>query len=178
MTLDEFWSKLEQVGWLRDIPDSERNRLQDAVADHFTRDSKYAFYSLAVTSFDPECIEGTGPTDACSYYSVLNQLARSSYGRFSPTDIHDELVNDNGIARISFKHASTLFQCEVPWEDDWFQEPVLELVNQAIKKVEVKEQFIPLPPCDQSVSLAFTTPSIYKEAVRAGLIPPDDFLED
>jgi hypothetical protein len=89
MTEGEFWSKLEQIGWLDAVPDAERTRLRTAVADAFSRDPKYAFYALAVTSFDPECIEGSGPNDACSYYSVVTQLAEASLGRFAPTELRD-----------------------------------------------------------------------------------------
>jgi hypothetical protein len=75
------------------------------------------------------------------------------------------------VARVSFQHGGKLFQCEVPLEDDWFQQPVLDLVNKAIKASKAKEQFIPLPLCDQTVSLVLVPRSLYKKAVSAGLIP-------
>ncbi|MBI1916774.1 MAG: hypothetical protein HYS12_18870 [Planctomycetes bacterium] len=177
MTEAEFWSKLEEVGWLDAVPTAERTRLRAAVSDAFTGDPKYAFYALAVTSFDPECIEGSGPEDPCSYYSVLSQLAEASYGPFAPADLRDELDEDSGVARVSFKQGGQLFSCEVPWEDDWFQEPVLDLVNKAIKANKAKEQFIPLPPCDQTISLVLVPPAIYKKAVSAGIIPRKHLLD-
>ncbi len=176
MTEGEFWSKLAEIGWLDAVPEAERTRLRAAVADSFTRDPRYAFYSLAVTSFDPECIEGSGPDDSCSYYSVVSQLAKASYGKFAPTDLSDELDEGAGVARVSFQHGGKVFSCEVPWEDDWFQQPVLDLVNKAIKAGKTTEQFIPLPLCDQTISLVLVPPSLYKKAVSAGLIPRKHLL--
>jgi len=146
MTEHEFFDTLEVIGWIDAVPKPECTRLSTAVADAFTRDPKYAFYSLAVTSFDPECIEGSGPDDDCSYYSVVTQLAKASYGKFTPTDLRDELDETANLARVSFTHGGKVFKCEVRWEDDWFQEPVLDLVNTAIMASNAKEQFIPLPP--------------------------------
>ncbi len=152
-------------------------RLQAAVTDAFTREPRYAFYSLAVTSFDPECIEGSGADETCSYYSVVMQLAKASSGKFAPTDLRDQLDTAAGVARVSFNHRGKHFECEVAWEDDWFQPPVLDLVNKAIKAGRAKEQFIPLPPCDQTISLVLVPPALYKKAMSAGLIPREALLE-
>src|SRR5262245_57623153 len=94
---------------------------------------------LAVTSFDPECIEGSGPDAPRSYHSVVSQLANASYGKFAPTELNDELDGEAGVARVSFRHGGKLFSCEVPWQVDWFQEPVLDLINKAIKPRKAKE---------------------------------------
>jgi hypothetical protein len=176
MTEGEFWAKLEEIGWLDAVPPAECTRLRAAVAEAFTRDPKYAFYALAVTSFDPECVEGSGPDDPCSYHSVVSQLAKTSYGQFAPVNLRDELDEGAGVARVSFEHAGKTFKCEVPWEDDWFQQPVLDLVNKAVKAGKAKEQFIPLPPCDQTISLVLVPPALYKKAVGAGLIPRKPLL--
>ena len=176
MTEGEFWDKLVQIGWLDVVPDAERSRLRAAVADYFTRDPAYAFYALAVTSFDPECIEGSGPDDCCSYYSVVSQLAKASHGKFSPTELRDELDEGAGVARVSFRHGGKGFSCEVPWEDDWFQQPVLDLVNRALRAGKAKEQFIALPLCDQTISLVLVPPALFKKAVSAGLIPRKHLL--
>jgi hypothetical protein len=59
----------------------------------------------------------------------------------------------------------------VPREDDWFQRPVLDLVNKAMKAGKAREQFIPLPLRDQTIALVLVPPALFKKAVRAGLIP-------
>ena len=76
------------------------------------------------------------------------------------------------MARVAFRHRGKVFKCEVPWGGGTFQQPVLDLVNQAIKAGQTEEQFIPLPPCDQTISLVLVPPALYKKAVDAGLIPP------
>ncbi len=59
---------------------------------------------LAVTGFDPECIEGSGADEPCSYHSVITQLAEASYGTFAPVDLRDELDETAGVApRVSFR---------------------------------------------------------------------------
>lgn len=178
MLESEFRSKLETIGWLDASTQEERTRLHVALADAYGRNPDYAFYALAVTSFDPECIESTGPEDSCSYYSVISQLVAASSGRFAPTDLHDELDGAAGVARISFRCVGNVFACEVPWEDDWFKGQVLDLVNDAMTACKVPEQFIALPPCDQTISLVLVSPEVYEKAVSVALIPQNDILED
>jgi hypothetical protein len=170
LTKDEFWAKLEEIGWLDAVTEAERKRLRTALAKAFKRDPRLAFSALAVISFDAVCIEGEGPRGN-TYYTVLRKLARASRGKFAPTDIADELVDEEDVAQISFRHGGKVFSCEVPYEDDWFQRPVLDLVNKAMKAGKAREQFIPLPLREQTIALVLAPPALYKKAVRAGLIP-------
>lgn len=107
---------------------------------------------------------------------MVSQFANASSCKFAPVNLRDELDEGAGVARVSFEHGGKTFSCEVPWEDDWFQQPVLDLVNKALKAGKAKEQFIPLPPCDQSISLVLVPPALYKKAVGAGLIPRKPLL--
>jgi hypothetical protein len=170
LTQGEFWGKLEEIGWLAAVPEAERKRLRTALARAFKRDPRLAFSALAVISFDAVCIEGEGP-GGNTYYTVLRKLARASRGTFAPTDISDELVDEDDTALISFRHGGKVYSCEVPWEDDWFQRPVLDLVNKAMKAGKAREQFIPLPLREQTIALVLVPPALFKKAVRAGLIP-------
>lgn len=177
MNESNFWTTLGEIGWLALLSEAEHVRLQGAVREQFVRDSKYAFYALAVTVFDPECIEGTGPNEACSYYSVLLQLAKASGGCFQPLLIHDELDYELGVARVSFEHYGHAYSIEVSYQDDWFQQEVLDLVNRALRESGCDRQFLPLPPCDQTVSLCFVPADVFDRAVRKGLIPEVEFFE-
>jgi hypothetical protein len=58
-----------------------------------------------------------------------------------------------------------------------FQQPVLDLINKALRANKLKDQFIPLPLCDQTISLVLVPPSMYKKAVGAGLIPRRHLLD-
>ena len=116
------------------------------------------------------CSSDLGP-GGNTYYTALRKLARASRGTFAPTDISDELVDDEDVALISFRHDGKVFSCEVPYEDDWFQRPVLDLVNKAMKAGKAREQFIPLPLREQTIALVLVPPALHKKAVRAGLIP-------
>ncbi len=44
-------------------------------------------------------------------------------------------------------------------------------LNEAIEAGKAEEQFIPLPPCDQTISLVLVPPALYKTAASAGPIP-------
>ena len=59
---------------------------------------------MAVLTFDPEGIEGGGPDEPNSYYAIISQLAEASCGLFTPTEISDELDEDEEVARIAFTH--------------------------------------------------------------------------
>jgi hypothetical protein len=174
MNKQQYWEALNAIGWFGLLPEDERHRAQNALHHAFDHDPKLAYFSLAVTSFDPECIEGDGPDSLCSYHSVLQQLAEASYGFFTPSHIHDELDEVAEVARVQFDHAGHHFAIEVPWESDWFEYDVLVLVNDAIKWSGATVQFMPLPSIDQRVSLALIPPATYRKAVKAGLIPAED----
>src|SRR5262249_59804169 len=101
-----------------------------------------------------------------TYHTVLRQLAQASSGRFAPEELTDELDDEEDIARVSFRHGGKFYSCEVPWEDDCFQRPVLDLVNKAMKAGKAREQFISLPPRGQTVSLVLATPALYRRGAR------------
>ena len=50
---------------------------------------------------------------------------------------------------------------------------VLDLVNQAIEAGKAEEQFIPLPPCDQTISLVLVQPALYKTAAECRADSPE-----
>jgi len=174
MIEQQYGDTLNAIGWFELLPATESQRARHALHLAFDRDLTLAYFGLAVTSFDPECIEEAGPESVCSYSSVLRQLADASYGFFTPSHIHDELDKESEVARVQFDHAGHHFAIEVPWESDWFDYDVLVLVNDAIKWSGAAVQFMPLPLVDQTVSLVLIPPSIYRKAVKAGLIPAED----
>ena len=97
MTEGEFLATLEEIGWLDAVPPRGAPRgFAPRWRVRSLADPRYAFYALAVTGFDPECIEGSGADEPCSYHSVITQLAEASYGTFAPVDLRDELDKDRG----------------------------------------------------------------------------------
>jgi hypothetical protein len=59
----------------------------------------------------------------------------------------------------------------VPFETDWFECEVLDLINQALESSGRKERLIALPSVDQLVFIVFVPPDIYEQAVAEKLIP-------
>jgi hypothetical protein len=176
ITADDYWEQLRACGWLDALPEAEREELRNRVHDAFQADPTRAFYALQTTGFDTECIEGVGP-DAWSYHNILVGLAADSRGLFQPTQITDALDHTGRQITVAFDHGTTRYSCTVPFDTDWFDFTVLELVNQALREVPVAEQFIILPPEDQIASLALIPESTYRCAELQRLIPPPEYYE-
>jgi hypothetical protein len=180
MTVERYLDRLKGVGWFEGRSERATQALAVRVRKAFADKASHAFYALADTSFDAECIEATGPDEECSYHSVLMQLAEVSRGGFRPENLREEVDFEEGIARVSFELDGESFEREFEQEDDWFSPEALELVNDALESVGRDERFIPLPPCDQTLSVCFITQDTYDAAVDIGLIPDAEMyaLED
>ena len=177
VTVDEYWKKLEKIGWAEYLPRKKlgeiREHLHTLLAD---KGPKIGFYALGVTGFDVECIY-----EDDDYRKILTDLAEASGGVFAPTNIKVKLDGAIGVGQISFKHGSKLFSREIPFTADWFQMEVLDLVNDALAATKAKPRFIPLPTdTGQIMLLGFVPPEIYEKAFKAKLIPPteDSYLAD
>jgi hypothetical protein len=168
---EEYMSRLEQTGWLTEVGPERAQELRESLTAALRENPSFCFYELADTEFDSDCIEEAGSDDSCSYYSIIMQLAHDSRSLFAPTDVVDELNAEAAVARVSFKHKGRLYICEVPFKDEWFQEPVLQLVNQALAESGASHRFIDLPSCNQTMSLALIPEAVYTQAVQLGLIP-------
>ena len=56
MDKQQYWETLNTIGWFEVLPKEEIQRVQIALHSAFDRDPRLAYFGLAVTSFDPECI--------------------------------------------------------------------------------------------------------------------------
>lgn len=179
MRFEEYLEGLERTGWLGDAEADEQSRLRDDLQRAFSgqdRASVEVYEQLAVASFEAECIEEEGPSMYASYYSIIELLADSSFGAFSPEEIHDELDREEQLARVAFNHRGRSYGVEVPWEDDWFQPQVLEEVNRALADAGEKRRFQVLPSRGQQALVAFVSPEVLTNARDAGLLPTEDDL--
>src|SRR5262245_797323 len=179
MTAEEYWDGLERVGWLAHVPASEQAGLRERIERCFAENPKYAFLTLGRVGFDGECIMGEGgPDEPLSYYALLQDFARASGGRFQPVKIVDRVWWDRGLTQVSFAHNGLEYRWSKAIATDWFQAEVLDLVNRALKDAAVKERFIPLPTVDQCWNIVFLPPAVYRKAVRAGLIPTQEAVDE
>jgi DNA mismatch repair ATPase MutL len=176
LSLAAYWAKLAECGWLAELTPREQAELRDRLTKGLTDNPDSAFYELAVTALDVECIEGSGPDEICSYHGVIQQLARASAGLFSPEEIKDELDEREGKARLSFRCGGQIFSCELPYQSDFVEEGAIDLVNEALAATGEPRRFVPLPVDSQVVFFALISPETYDRARTAGLIPPDDYF--
>jgi len=176
LSLAAYWAKLAECGWLAELTPREQAELRDRLTKGLTDNPDSAFYELAVTALDVECIEGSGPDEICSYHGVIQQLARASAGLFSPEEIKDELDEREGKARLSFRCGGQIFSCELPYQSDFVEEGAIDLVNEALAATGEPRRFVPLPVDSQVVFFALISPETYERTRQAGLIPPDDYF--
>jgi len=174
MTGKAYWQKLEKIGWIDYIPKERREESRSQLEKNLGGEvPEWAFLALTQAGFDSETIDGIGP-DELSYHSILKELAKDSNGVFRPTNIKDELVDRGKSIKVTFRHTGKTFSCTVPFESDYFQLGVLDLVNEALESCQAQERFIPLPAVDQMLNLVFVPPGIYQKAVAQKLIPEQD----
>jgi hypothetical protein len=170
-TPEDYLSRLEESGWLEAVGMERAEELRDRLMVALKENPSYSFYELADTEFDADCIEEAGTDDSCSYFSIIMQLAHDSRSLFEPTEVTDRLDRESSTASVSFVHQGKDYSCEVTFKDEWFQEPVLQLVNEALAESGTMHRFIDLPSCNQTLSLALVPESVFTQAVQLGLIP-------
>jgi hypothetical protein len=163
-----YWKKLTKIGWLRYVPKHLHAELRDRLRTCFKSEPEWVHLELHRAGFDAECIDGEE-----SYCKLLRDLKRDSIGIFRPSQIEARMVAKGRrmSIHISFRHKRKPYSCVVPFESDYVEHEVMDLVNRALESSGREERFIPLPVKGQLVFLAIVPPVIYDKAVTAGLIP-------
>lgn len=162
--LPEMWRGLEASGWLEDVPAEEHEALRRRLAA--SEEPSEAYADLAVIAFDAECIDAPG-----SYADIIRRLADASHGRFKPENVRDTWDDDGHLAHVGFDIGDERFEVHVKIDGDWFQDEVLELVNDALKAVGSPHRFVPLPVPDQIIYGAFVRPETFERATELGVVP-------
>jgi hypothetical protein len=171
MANEELVEKLEETGWLAEMPETYREKLLKQLRE----DSYEAGYLyLATVDFDTECIESFGPDnldDINSYYKIIRLFAEGSWGLFTPTNIRDECDESAQIVHVGFDFDGERFEVTVPYQGDWASEEVYILVNKALESRGIPQRFIALPVLDQCIYAAFISPAVFDKTVASGAIP-------
>ena len=167
-----YWQKLEDIGWLKYLPADMHEEVREQLRTNLSRpETQWAFLALTQAGFDSECID-----DENSYVKILKDLAKDSRGVFAPTNIKAECKKKT--IKISFDHRGKSYSCQVPFESDWFEFSVLDLMNKALEESKAEERFILLPAADQLANIVILPPAVYEKAVKEGLIPEADALSE
>ncbi|MBM4068940.1 MAG: hypothetical protein FJ271_08365 [Planctomycetes bacterium] len=174
MTEQTYWTKLTKIGWLKYVPKQLHAEIRDRFKKGFKSSPDWVHLALNQTALDSECIDGPE-----SYCELLKNLAKDSNDIFQPTQIKAEMVKKGRTTSISvsFRHKGKVFSCVVPFETDWFEQGVLDVVNHALEASGREERFIVLPTNDQLMFLVIVPPAVYDKAVESGLIPADEMFE-
>ncbi len=178
LSAEEYWNALVETGWLSAIPEDDHDDMRERVLAAHANDKNFTCYALAVTSFDMECIERVGPDEPNSYHGVLTQLGEDSYGAFAPSAIVDALDKKEGVATITFVHDEQTFAGELPYENEWFDPRIIDLINDALELSGEGVRFYPLPFSDHIARLVLIPEVVWRRANEANLIPAGDYFFD
>ena len=173
----DYLAKLENCGWLKDLPDFElislKNRLQRGEYEPETP-SKYEIFNiyqrLAVVEFDVECIIGPGD----GYRQILEEMVKASWGKFIMENYAEKWNETEETIDLSFTFKGKQFAATIPMDEDWFHEDAVTLVNQALKEFNIEQQFIDLPSAEQTAYYTFISENTYSKAVEQGVIPTEE----
>jgi len=166
MTYDAFVKKLKEIGWLNSVPADAQTEILSQLKTNLANkdDQGFAYLALSQCGFDAEDVE---------YDEVFAEFAKISQKRFNPSQLKVAVVpgeEDLEDLKVSFRHGGKQYSCTIP-ETGWFNEAVVETINEALEDSKVEQRFIVLPAGDQLVGVVFVPPAVYDKAVRAKLIP-------
>ena len=166
MKFKEFWDKLTEIGWINEIPDEDLDELKEDAEAIFEREPTQAIYALSVFTFDPYCIG-----EADDYVDVIEVFSEGSRGLFQPENILVEEDEEEGTYSVSFDHGGENFNCEVFSDDDYMDEQVHNLINDALEDSDVDQRFFLLPPLNDMAYLVLVSADVFDRALEAGLLP-------
>lgn len=106
--------------------------------------------------------------------SVLDGVAKESFGMFKPTDVSAVCDPDESLIRLQFRVGGVQYKAEAEYEG-WLPDEVLEVIEKAFKTHCNKLGFHTLhfPEDSQEVALTICTARSFQAAVKAGLVPAD-----
>jgi hypothetical protein len=171
MTYDAYVKKLTEIGWLDMVPANAQTEILSQLKKNLANkdDQAFAYLALSQCGFDAEDVE---------YVEVFADFAKVSQKRFKPLQLKVAVVpgeEELEDLKVSFRHGSKQYSCTVP-ETGWFNEAVVETINEALEDSNVEQRFIVLPAGDQLVGVVFVPPVVYDKAVRAKLIPKHEAM--
>ena len=172
ITLEDYLERLGESGWIDGWPDGAVSALEHRVRDAWNEQGpEWAFYALSSTSFDPECIEGDGIDNPCSYAGVIQRLADASRGKLVPDRLQDRFDARAERAEVLLYVEGRRYEAVFDQLDAYFREEALEPLHRALADAGHDDRFLPLPARDAIAHLSFVTPNARWRAVEFGLIP-------
>jgi hypothetical protein len=172
MTPDEIMKQLDECGWFEGRTEGYREEKKNALADaEGELDAEAVATALADFIFDTECIDG----NEGDYANVVKLFADAAQDFFLIEDIEDRFVaqGDSGAAAVMFRVGDEPYMVSVPFESDWFDEGVANLLNTAAQAHGQGRMFELLPVLDQCAYVAFVKPAALKAAADKGLLVQD-----
>jgi hypothetical protein len=171
-SFSSYWRKLKRIGWLNDLADEEMVEIRVTLKKGFESDTDpiFAFLALSRFAFDSE-----GFSFERRYIDTIKIFAENSNRAFTPTRIQETCKDSK--KRVAFTHNGKRYACVIDILD-WFDDAILDLINQAMEDTGVEKRFITLPAADQIASFVCVPPKIYEKAISTGLIPTQRNLDE
>ena len=156
MTAEEYWSKLNSIGWLKYLPESTHSEVFETIKKNLAstiNSCPHVALVRAVFEYDEL------PED------IINNLASASNNIFQPIDVTVE----NG--KLSFTHKKKLYSIDIQKVESWVGEAVIKTANQALADARCAARFILLSDTPDLAGVVFVPPAIFEKAKKAKLIP-------
>ena len=151
MTETEYWAKLDEIGWLDHIEESNVAKIRQHLKKNLKRGVKGAHLALAQFEFEP------GDQSLTEFLQTLEEESRGLL-KVAKVKETDEL--------FSFHVGKDRYACEIDGDEEF---RVIDLVNKCLRKNQAP-QFIVLPGGDGYVPLVFLPLEVFQRAVDAKLI--------
>jgi len=170
MTKNEWLAKLDESGWLSEVPATEAERIRRDLAGA-APDAPSWHHVLAAGGYDSESIENSG--DYRKW--VVSAYVDASCGAFKPSKVKDVVNLDKGVATVSVELGDRTFQKQFQQDGDVVADGFHEFMNEVVAATGEQRRFHELPTGDQTAALAFVTPSVYRRAKKLGLVPQESW---
>jgi hypothetical protein len=163
-SVDEVMGALEEIGWFEGRDGDSRADVRKKLGDCQELTPNELPDALADFSFDTECIDGN-PGD---YADIIKEFAHAARSAFAIDDVSDNFVE--GAASVAFRVGDVPYSLTVPFESDWWDPQVSELLDKVAAEHGDERRFVLLPVLDQVAYVAFLKPSTFEAALKRGLL--------
>lgn len=156
MTAEEYWSKLNSIGWLKYLPESTHSEVFETIKKNLaTTINSCPHVALVRAVFEYDEL----PKD------ILNNLASASNNIFEPIDVTVEK------GTLSFTHKKKRYSIDIQEVESWVGEAVIKTANQALADARCAPRFILLSDTPDLAGVVFVPPAIFEKAKKAKLVP-------
>lgn len=159
MTVETYWRKLQETGWLDYLPQEMHSGVRLQLKKNLRSDPRHAFMALVQGGLDWDCY---------SAKAILDEFVEIAGDTFRPINVRETTQKKKLL--ISFSFGGKKYTATIPNDPGSIWEMTLSLANKCLAANNVEQRFIVLPSGDSWNDLVFVPPTVYERACEAGLV--------